>query len=72
MAAENVIRARQGDTLDGLLWRERGIGSAGLAVVLDANPGLAGMGAVLPVGTPVTVPVTTPAADALPLINLWD
>lgn len=72
MAAENVLPARQGDTLDGLLWRERGLRSSALAAVLDANPGVASLGAVLPIGTAVTVPDATPAADTLPLTQLWD
>ena len=72
MAAENILHARQGDTLDGMLWRERGLGPSALPAVLDANPGLAGAGAVLPIGTAVIVPDTAPAADTLPLIQLWD
>lgn len=71
-AAENVLYARQGDTLDGLVWRERGLGPSALPAVLDANTGLAGFGPVLPIGTAVTVPPSTPAADTLPFINLWD
>ena len=69
----DVITARQGDTLDGLLWRERQLGPAALPAVLAANRGLARLGAVLPLGTEVVVP---PIAVAAPrtrdLVNLWD
>jgi phage tail protein X len=68
----DVIYARQGDTLDGLLWRERGLGPAALPGVLAANRGVAKLGAVLPIGTAIDVP---PAAAAAPvtrdLVQLW-
>lgn len=69
----DVITARQGDTLDGLLWRDRDLGIEDCATVLAANPGLAALGAILPAGTPVTIP--TIAAPALPVravVQLWD
>ncbi|MDB5717265.1 MAG: phage tail protein, partial [Sphingomonas bacterium] len=56
MTRENILRARQGDPPDGLLWRERGLGGAAIAAVLEANPGLARLGPVLPIGTAVIVP----------------
>lgn len=69
---DDVVHARQGDTLDGLLWRERGLGPASLTIVFAANPGLAAHGAILPLGTSVTVP---PAAISAPvareLVQLW-
>jgi phage tail protein X len=68
----DTIRARAGDTLDGLLWRERGLGPEALPAVMAANRGIAGLGAVLPIGTGVTVP---PAASTAPatreLVQLW-
>jgi phage tail protein X len=72
MAADQVI-ARQGDTVDGLMWRDRGLQPADLPAVFEANPGLAAKGDVLPAGTVVTVPESAaPAARTLPLIQLWD
>ena len=69
----DTILAQQGDTLDALLWRTRGFGADDLAGALEANPGLAELGAILPLGTVVTVPeATTPAPRTLPLIQLWD
>lgn len=68
----DTIRARAGDTLDGLIWRERGLGAEALPAVMSANRGIAGLGAVLPIGTPVIVP---PAASSAPatraLVQLW-
>lgn len=68
----DTIRARAGDTLDGLLWRERRLGPEALPAVMAANRGIAGLGAVLPIGTTVTIP---PAASTAPatreLVQLW-
>ncbi len=71
----DVLTAQQGDTLDGLLWRARKLGSSALASVLAANPGLASLGTALPAGTRVTLPdtvttrATTPVRD---MVQLWD
>lgn len=70
--AETMVRARAGDTLDGLIWRERGLGPAAYDAVLTANPGLADRGPVLPIGTVIIVPDIVPVADVLPLVQLWD
>jgi phage tail protein X len=70
----DIIRARQGDTLDSLLWRERGLDASTLATVHDANPGLADLGPLLPIDTAVIVPaIASPnAPQTRALINLWD
>lgn len=68
-----TITARQGDTLDLLLHRDCGLGPEALDTVLAANPGLAALGPVLPVGTPVLVPDAAIAAPAtVNLLQLWD
>lgn len=80
MADVMILTALQGDKLDLLLWREAGLGPADLTRVLDANPGLADLGPVLPLGTRVTIPadLITTAAGAqssgrtIPTVNLWD
>lgn len=68
-----TLRARQGDTLDELLWREMGLGPADLPPVLAANPGLADA-VVLPIGAAVVVPAAqaSPATPERQLVNLWD
>lgn len=70
--ADDTIHSLQGDTVDALIWRERGLGAADIAAVLAANPGLADAGAILPIGTPVVMPALATAPAALPLIQLWD
>lgn len=76
MAETRQLVARQGDKLDLMLWRDMGLGPRQLARVLKANPGLADLGPVLPLGTIVTVPATQTAHQnatrTRPLIQLWD
>ena len=70
------LMARQGDKLDQLLFRDAGLGPNELTRVLDANPGLADLGPILPLGTVVIVPgIATTEAGATrvrPLLQLWD
>lgn len=73
MAAASILTAKSGDKLDLMLWRDLGLGPEHLTRVMDANPGLADLGDILPLGTIVTVPTiaapqTTPTR---PLIQLW-
>lgn len=74
MAEERRLVARAGDKLDLMLWRDAGLGPGELTRVLDANPGLADLGPILPLGTIVTVPATADAnaTRVRPLIQLWD
>jgi phage tail protein X len=67
------VRAQQGDTLDALCWRHYGTTTV-LEQVLEANPGLADLGAVLPHGTEVELPDLTATAQArtAPTVQLWD
>ncbi len=65
-----TAHARQGDTLDALLHRHTGRTAGNTEATLAANPGLADLGAVLPMGTAVRI-ATTPAAPR-ELIQLWD
>ncbi|HEY0626679.1 MAG TPA: tail protein X [Allosphingosinicella sp.] len=68
----DTLKARQGDTVDLLIWRERGLGAEAIGQVLDVNPGLADQGAVLPMGAVVTVPAIAPASADREIIQLWD
>ena len=71
MALDTIV-TRDRDTVDGAIWRERGLGTADLARVLTLNPGLAGRGAILPAGIEIRVP---PPAEAAPprleQVQLW-
>lgn len=73
MSAATYI-ARDGDTLDYIAWKQYGaVTPSILSAVLAANFGLADMGAVLTVGTLVTLPVIdakTQAADNAE-VTLW-
>jgi phage tail protein X len=65
------VRSLQGDTLDRLAWRHFGATAGVVEATLAANPGLAGLGEVLPVGTEVDLvapatPVTTRT------VSLWE
>ncbi len=70
----DTARAREGDTLDALMWRERGLGPADLPVVLAANPGIAAFGTVLPKGHVVNLPdIAAPATSVrTDVVNLWN
>lgn len=65
------VRAQQGDTVDSLCWRHLG-SSAAVEQTLEANPGLAALGPVLPNGTLLTLPDTAPPVSQTNLIQLWD
>ncbi|GGY03870.1 tail protein X [Paludibacterium paludis] len=68
------VMALQGDTVDQLCARHYGMTAGVTEAVYLANPGLAELGAVLPIGMMVYLPEisTTEAAQEQQLINLWD
>ena len=65
-----VVRARQNEMLDALVWRKLGSTAGHVEATLDANPGLAKLGPHLPSGTPVRLVKAPPAPRET--INLWD
>ncbi|WP_026756666.1 tail protein X [Sediminimonas qiaohouensis] len=67
-----TIRAQQGDMVDAICRRAYGDESGFVEAVLDANPGLAGLGPVLPEGTQVFLPEAQPEPTQAPLVTLWD
>ena len=67
----STARTQQNDTVDSLCWRHYGRTLAVVESVLQANPGLAKLGLVLPQGLEVVMPeLAAPAAK--PMIQLWD
>jgi phage tail protein X len=69
----DVVRARQGDTVDAICWRELGATRGVTEAVLELNRGLADLGPILPEGTPVILPPRQSVAPAVvPLTQLWD
>lgn len=65
---------RPGTTLDLLLWRQHGMaGAALLEQTLELNPGVADLGAELPLGTLVQLPELPPTVpgQATTVIDLF-
>ncbi|MFI8729414.1 tail protein X [Stutzerimonas kunmingensis] len=67
-----TVIANQGDTVDAICWRYYGRTAGVTEAVLDANPGLADLGTVIPHGTAVTLPDAAPQAEQRQVVNLWD
>ncbi|MHA6159507.1 tail protein X [Pseudomonas sichuanensis] len=65
-------RTQQNDTVDALCWRHYGRTAGVVEQVLDANPGLADHGAVLPAGLLVTLPDLQATAPDRQMVQLWD
>jgi phage tail protein X len=64
---------RQGDTVDYICWRYYGTERGGTTeAVLEANPGLAQRGPVLPAGLVITLPAITLPGKTAKLVELWD
>lgn len=67
-----IVRAFQGETLDALCQRTLGRTDSVVEAALEANPGLADLGPVLPQGHPVNLPDTTQAAQSqTATVQLW-
>ncbi|KQZ94567.1 tail protein X [Pseudomonas sp. Root562] len=66
------LRANQGDTVDAICWRIYGRTAGVTEAVLEANPGLADFGTILPHGTLVQLPDAAPQAEQRQMVNLWD
>lgn len=60
---------QEGDVLDAICKAHYGT-EAQVMAVLDANPGLAGLGPVLPAGVVITLPAL-PEPETRPQIRLW-
>jgi phage tail protein X len=67
-----TVIAHQGDTVDAICWRYYGRTAGVTEQVLDANPGLADLGAIIPHGTQLTLPDAAPQAEQRQVVNLWD
>lgn len=66
------VRSQQGDTVDLLCWRFYGRTDGTVEAVLEANPGLADLGLMLPLGTLVEMPEFGEVASTAPLLQLFD
>lgn len=66
------ITSLQGDMVDAICRRTYGDESGYVEAVLLANPGLAALGAVLPMGTTVVLPDIEDTISETPVVTLWD
>lgn len=67
-----TYRTKQNDVLDDVVFRFYGDTERRIVeIVLEANPGLADLGPVLPAGVLVELP-DRPATSAKPLTRLWN
>ena len=67
-----VYRTRDGDMVDAICRRYYGIESGTVEAVLEANPGLADYGAVLPAGILVELPELPQSLKTIDTVKLWD
>lgn len=65
------VRAIQGDTVDLICHRHYGYTAGVTEAVYLANPGLAELGPVLPIGTLVKLPAIAQKSTQ-PTVQLWD
>ncbi len=63
-----IYRVKQGESLDLILWHY--YKAYPVAEVMLANPGLAGLGAIIPEGTIIDLP-DMETASIKPAIRLW-
>lgn len=66
------VRANQGETVDALCWRVYGRTDGVVEAVLEANPGLADLGLLLPLGCEIDMPDVSAVSGTAPLIQLFD
>ncbi|MGD8174781.1 tail protein X [Marinimicrobium sp. ARAG 43.8] len=65
------VTARHGDTVDAMCHRHYGRTAKVTEAVLEANPGLAELGPLLPSGTPVNMPIVNNEPTST-TVKLWD
>jgi len=66
-----VYITEAGDVADLIVWRLTGRGAGPAEQLLELNPGLADLGAVLPAGVAIDLP-PEPASERRAPVRLWD
>jgi phage tail protein X len=66
------VRTIQNDTVDALCWRFYGRTAGVTEAVLEANPGLADHGPILPQGLVVNMPEAQTTAPQRQMVQLWN
>jgi phage tail protein X len=72
MGMATIHKTAQGEMIDAICRRVYGGESGYVEAVLEANPGLAALDAVLPIGTEIKLPDIPKASKVVPVISLWD
>ena len=67
-----AIHANQNETVDALCWRYYGRTAGVTEAALEANPGLADHGPILPQGLVVNMPEAQASVPQRQMVNLWD
>ena len=67
-----TYRTSDGDVVDAVCRRYYGREAGAVEAVLEANPGLADLGPVLPAGVLVTLPDLPRPLETIPTVKLWD
>lgn len=67
-----AIRTNQNETVDALCWRFYGRTAGVTEAVLEANPGLADYGPILPQGLIVNMPEAQTSAPQRQMVQLWN
>lgn len=67
-----LYTTKQGETVDLACWKHYGRTAGVTEAVLAANAGLADLGAILPMGTIISMPDVEKKPSAQPLVSLWD
>lgn len=67
-----LYTTKQGQTVDLVCWLHYKRTREVAEVVLDANPGVADLGPILPMGTALTLPDIQQSAVGAKLVSLWD
>lgn len=66
-----VVTALENEPIDALVWRAVGESAGRVEAVLEANRGLAELGAILPEGTVVELAIPESVTPDAPLVQLW-
>lgn len=67
-----TYRTSDGDVIDDVCKRFYGREAGAVEAVLEANPGLADLGPVLPAGIFVELPDLPQPLETIPTVKLWD
>ncbi|RDH91918.1 MAG: phage tail protein [endosymbiont of Seepiophila jonesi] len=65
-------RTKDGDMLDAICWKYYSQQAGAVEIVLEANPGLADIGAVLSAGILIELPELPEPNQIITTVRLWD